>query len=139
MNASDELLNDAVVNSFFDGCGELCEHVMDGLADCAGYARLVDMIRDLQTASGFAHFKDLLRALDEGQAAVVLPSALVSEAAWNKLLEEFWRMLYDVRHERHNLTEQELHAVFESIRKNRKRFIQHLQWLCGPMCRQLAN
>lgn len=139
MNASDEQLNDSVLVAFFEGC-PLVEEVMDGLAECAGYGRLVDMVRDLQTASGFVHVRDLLRALDEAQAALILPSALVSEAAWNKLVTEFWSFLLDERHERHDLSEDELRRIFDSIQSNRTRFIAHLQWLTSdPQCLGLAR
>lgn len=138
-NASDEQVADSEVLAFFEGC-PMVEEVMDGLAECAGYARLVDMVRDLQIASGFVHVSDLLRALDEAQAAVILPSAKVSQVAWNKLVTEFWSLLLDERHERHNLTEQELKHIFDSIESNRMRFIAHLQWLTSdPQCLALAR
>jgi hypothetical protein len=124
--------------AFFEGY-PLIEQVMDGLAECAGYAHLEEMVRDLQTASGFVHVRDMLKELEVSQAYLILPSAQVSDAAWNKLLDGFWKLLIDERHERHDLTEEQLYSIFESIQKNRLRFIAHLQWLTSdPECRKLA-
>lgn len=137
--SSDDLVNDAVLVSFFQGCSDQLEQVMDGLAECAGYGRLVDLVRDLQTASGFAHVSDMLVALDDADASLILPSALVSDASWKKLREGFWKMLLDSRHERHDLSEEELWLIFEAINSSRQRFIRHLQWLVSdPECKRLV-
>jgi hypothetical protein len=136
---SDEQLADSVLVAFFEGC-PIVEEVMDGLAECAGYGRLVDMVRDLQTASGFVHVRDMLRALDEAEAALILPSALVSRVAWQKLVTEFWNLLLDERHERHDLSVEQLRHIFDSIESNREGFISHLQWLTSdPQCLALAR
>jgi hypothetical protein len=133
----DSQLEDSVLHAFFEGCPQI-EEVCDGLAECAGYGKLLDMVVDLQRASGFAHVKDLLKTLDEAEAALILPSALVSDTAWNKLVSGFWTML--LSEQRHNLSEEELLQVFNSIQKNRERFIAHLQWLTSdPQCLRLAR
>jgi hypothetical protein len=132
--SSDELVNDAVLVTFFEGADPAIERVVDGLAECAGYARLVDLVRDLQAASDFAHVGDLLAAIQEG--APILPSALVSDMAWEKLLNEFWALL--ARENR--FTEEELHRVFGCVGANRARFIHHLQWLAAdPACHRVLQ
>lgn len=135
-SSGDEYVDDAVLVSFFQGYDPKCEMVMDGLAECAGYARLVDMIRDFQIASGFQSFKDLIEILDKSQAWLIIPAAQKNDLAWEQIVSQFWSMLMDKRNNRHNLSESELLLIFQSVQKNRMRFLQCLYWLATAMqCR----